>query len=111
MDGNASAGTVRVESRLEIGSDGCLPLALRGKNRLRASTAKGKRQGRINAGIYMANRDALARFPRGACSFERDIIPEFLDSGINIYPANGAFVDIGTPESYSVAAEILEIAS
>jgi len=65
--------------------------------------------GWINAGVYLINKDVLATYPRGACSFECDIIPRLLSSGIGAYPTQGAFIDIGTPESYAEAARVLQL--
>jgi len=67
--------------------------------------------GLINAGVYMLEKHALSRFPEGASSFEHEVIPEFLDLGINAYHADGVFIDIGTPESYARSAQILGLAT
>jgi NDP-sugar pyrophosphorylase family protein len=69
------------------------------------------RPGLINAGIYIIERSALARFPAGACSLEYDVMPRLCAAGLHAYRATGAFVDIGTPATYCAASAILGVAS
>ena len=57
--------------------------------------------GWINAGIYLANRALLQAIPpRTACSLEREVFPSWIKLGLRGVMSDGAFVDIGTPESY-----------
>ena len=65
------------------------------------------RAGWINAGIYLVDKTVLEALPRGVCSLEYDLMPRFLKAGVRAYPVEGAFVDIGTPETYASAARIL----
>jgi len=64
-------------------------------------TEKGFRgPGLISAGVYRFHTDDLSGFPDGPLSMERDIIPAFITEGrlrAGLY--EGAFLDIGTPES------------
>lgn len=61
------------------------------------------RPGLVNAGIYVAARESLARIPaRGLASIERDWLPGLVREG---WPVRGvvvadSFTDIGTPEDY-----------
>jgi NDP-sugar pyrophosphorylase family protein len=67
------------------------------------------RPGWINAGIYVMNKNALKPFPQGVASLEHDILPKLIGTGLNAFHTVGAFVDIGTPESYAAAADILGV--
>lgn len=59
--------------------------------------------GLINAGIYLLEPDIFMRIPpRQKLSLEREIFPPLLAKGFSLagYPAEGFFVDIGTPEGF-----------
>ena len=56
---------------------------------------------RINAGAYVLQREVVERIPAGrAVSFELEIFPELIGQGLYGYPAEGYWIDIGTPERY-----------
>jgi NDP-sugar pyrophosphorylase family protein len=60
-------------------------------------------RGLINAGIYLLEAEILAQIPSGnKLSLEREVFPPLLNEGFNLagYPAEGYFVDIGTPEGF-----------
>lgn len=61
--------------------------------------------GWINAGIYLIPRAAIEEIPPGrAVSLEKDLFPEWSRRGaLYGYRGGGAFLDIGTPESYRIA--------
>lgn len=60
--------------------------------------------GLINAGIYLLNRLLLGSIPSGrAVSIEREMFPLWVGSGIYGHQNKARFLDIGTPESYSIA--------
>jgi D-glycero-alpha-D-manno-heptose 1-phosphate guanylyltransferase len=63
-------------------------------------------RGFINAGCYLIARRVLEHWPRGPASFERDILPAQLSATYALATA-GKFIDIGVPESYSLAADYL----
>jgi D-glycero-alpha-D-manno-heptose 1-phosphate guanylyltransferase len=57
--------------------------------------------GWINAGIYCVPAEAILPFDSGASfSFELEIIPKLMQSGLYAIKAMGAFIDIGIPEDY-----------
>ncbi|WP_341895238.1 sugar phosphate nucleotidyltransferase [Ferrovibrio terrae] len=64
----------------------------------------------VNAGIYFVSRDFLASLPErnGTMSLEKDVLPGLCLTG-RLYglAGKGRLVDIGTPESYQSAGEIL----
>jgi NDP-sugar pyrophosphorylase family protein len=67
----------------------------------------------VNAGIYLVSRQMLYAIPAGAeVSVERNSFPEWLRQGKYIrgviYP--GQCIDIGTPERYQIAQDILAAA-
>jgi D-glycero-alpha-D-manno-heptose 1-phosphate guanylyltransferase len=62
--------------------------------------------GWINAGLYLVSQGYLADIPAdGPISLEKDIFPQWIDQGLYGYPAEGKFIDIGTPETYRQAAD------
>jgi NDP-sugar pyrophosphorylase family protein len=60
--------------------------------------------GRINAGVYVFDRDLLAAIPPDhPVSLEREVLPDLVAAGrVRGFPG-GRFIDIGTPESYAAA--------
>jgi mannose-1-phosphate guanylyltransferase len=64
----------------------------------------------INAGAYVLEREVLDGIVEGkATSFERDVFPALVGSGLYGYRAAGYWLDIGTPERYLEATrDILE---
>lgn len=65
--------------------------------------------GLINAGCYVLAKDALARFPlKQPFSIETDyLIPEVADATVEAFVTKGIFIDIGIPEDYARAQNIL----
>lgn len=63
--------------------------------------------GWINAGIYLIDRALVEQIPTGrAVSLEREIFPGWSrDQMLRALPGRGAFLDIGTPDSYRAAEE------
>jgi mannose-1-phosphate guanylyltransferase len=56
---------------------------------------------RINAGAYVLDREVLEMIPAGENrSFEHDVFPHMVGSGIYAYDAEGYWLDLGTPERY-----------
>jgi NDP-sugar pyrophosphorylase family protein len=63
------------------------------------SATKGR--GTINGGIYLLSADLLAGIePDSTVSLERDLLPGWVAAGLGGYVSRGAFLDIGTPESF-----------
>jgi D-glycero-alpha-D-manno-heptose 1-phosphate guanylyltransferase len=63
--------------------------------------------GAINAGIYLLDRALVEEIPEGrAVSIEREMFPNWLRERKMLgFACDGAFLDIGTPESYQAAEE------
>jgi len=58
--------------------------------------------GSINAGVYLMRRSLLEAAPAGvAVSLERDLLPDWIASGLGSVLCRGRFLDIGTPESFA----------
>jgi mannose-1-phosphate guanylyltransferase len=56
---------------------------------------------RINAGAYVLERSVVDLIPSGRpVSFEREIFPQLVGKGLFGWPADGYWIDIGTPERY-----------
>jgi mannose-1-phosphate guanylyltransferase len=64
----------------------------------------------ISAGAYVLDRDVLSLMPpSGPCSIEREVFPNLIAKGLFGFPADGYWLDIGTPERYLQATfDILE---
>jgi mannose-1-phosphate guanylyltransferase len=64
---------------------------------------------RINAGAYVLEREVVeALVPAGrAVSFEREVFPALVGNGLYGWPADGYWIDIGTPERYLEATHDL----
>ena len=63
--------------------------------------------GWINAGIYLLKPELIAEIPADRpVSIEREMFPQWLRTRRLLgFQSNGAFLDIGTPESYQAAEE------
>jgi len=80
------------------------------KSVLKRFAEKRPGQGVINAGVYLLKHELVARFPsQRPLSFETDVFPRLLSSGVKlrVVPVAGPFLDIGTPETLSQAAEFI----
>jgi NDP-sugar pyrophosphorylase family protein len=64
--------------------------------------------GWVNAGVYLLGHQVLQAIPAGEIvSLERDVFPLWAGRGLCGYRVQGAFLDIGTPETYAVADEFV----
>jgi D-glycero-alpha-D-manno-heptose 1-phosphate guanylyltransferase len=78
--------------------------------RIAAFQEKGARGGGlVSSGVYLLRRDLARRVPRTPpFSFERDILERALDRlSIHAFSWEAAFIDIGTPEDFARAQELL----
>lgn len=74
-----------------------------GNERVLKFEEKGAKQGQgwINAGIYIIRKELLEAIPQNkAVSIEKELFPQWLNLNFFACKAEGAFIDIGTPESY-----------
>lgn len=63
-----------------------------------------RKSGYINAGVYLLERSIFDTVnPDSPISFERELLPQFLQKEVYGFTTKGKFIDIGTPESYSAA--------
>lgn len=100
----ASATLVLVEvpdtsryGRVELDADGAI---CRFTEKQESSTP-----GWINAGIYLLDRARIETISPGrALSFERDVLPAWIGTGLRGHCTRARFIDIGTPQSYSAAS-------
>jgi D-glycero-alpha-D-manno-heptose 1-phosphate guanylyltransferase len=64
--------------------------------------------GFINAGIYFFQRTLLEQFTLPLpFSFEKEFFPQLIPLGVTAFFSSGIFIDIGTPNSYLKAQELL----
>lgn len=62
----------------------------------------------INAGIYLMRRDIFLHMPEeNRFSLEYDLFPKILDLGCYGFLSDGELIDIGTPERYERANQLL----
>lgn len=61
--------------------------------------------GWTNAGTYLIKRTLISEIPEGSSSLEKEIFPTWLERNFYGYKNEEAFIDIGTPSSYSKAEE------
>jgi mannose-1-phosphate guanylyltransferase len=62
----------------------------------------------VNAGAYVLERDVLDLMPNDRpVSFEREVFPALVGNGLYGFPAEGYWLDIGTPERYLEATRYL----
>jgi NDP-sugar pyrophosphorylase family protein len=62
--------------------------------------------GWVNAGIYLFKRCMLETIPVDkVISLEREVFPAWIGGGLYGYRSEGRFLDIGTPESYTMAEQ------
>ena len=81
------------------------------RNEIENFSEKGhhKDSGLINTGVYIMKTSVFQEIPdRIPCSLEYDFFPFMLDRSIYGYEAEGKFIDIGTPESYTRAKIFFE---
>ncbi len=79
-----------------------------GNRVLRFSEKSSEAPGFVNAGIYLLEEPAIASIPDGASSFEHDTLPALVAKGVQAFPSEGYFVDIGVPADYRRVAEAPE---
>ncbi len=68
-------------------------------------------EGWINAGVYFLRKRLLALFPdRTPLSMETEVFPSLLAAGsrLRVHRTDAEFLDIGTPESLSLAGKFIE---
>ena len=86
----------------DTSSYGLVPTAADGRVEAFLEKAEGEvPTNRINAGAYVLEREVVEEIPAGrAVSFEREIFPELVGSGLYGWAGEGYWIDIGTPERY-----------
>lgn len=69
----------------------------------------GKQPGLINAGIYLLERNVVKEIPEGKMiSLEKEIFPDLIGKHLYGVLCDGPFIDIGIPESFNKAEQILK---
>lgn len=103
--GIASIAVIRCKNEMRYGT-----VQTSAQNRVVGFAEKtaAKPNGLINAGVYVFNRNVLARIPSGTASLEREIFPALLGDGVFAFEHQGMFIDIGTPEDYARAQELCD---
>lgn len=63
-----------------------------------------------NAGIYLIKRRALDEIPEGTFFNATDLIEKLIGEGKRVirYPLNGTWIDIGTPQEYQKAIDLVK---
>ncbi|MEE9542950.1 MAG: nucleotidyltransferase family protein [Thermodesulfobacteriota bacterium] len=100
VDDNSRYGSV------EVSEDGAISAFKEKSAGNGKAGGHGGRGGLINAGVYLVKRSLIAEIKEGApYSLERELFPSLIskEDGLWGYRFDGAFIDIGTPESYAMA--------
>lgn len=101
----ATIVATHVEDRSRFGS-----LKIDDGNRVLGFEEKGAATGAgfINAGIYVLNKQVLDLIPAGQrYSLEQQVFPVLSGSRLYAFKANGLFIDIGLPEEWQRAQDLL----
>ena len=63
-----------------------------------------------NAGIYLIKRQALNEIPDGEFFYATDLIEKLISERRTVirYPLNGTWIDIGNPQEYQRANELVK---
>ena len=63
----------------------------------------------VNAGIYLIKRRALEEIPDGSYFNATDLVEKLISEGKRVirYPLNGTWIDIGNPQEYQKAQDIV----
>lgn len=63
-----------------------------------------------NAGIYLIKRRALAEIPADTMFHATDLVEKLISQGKKVirYPLNGTWIDIGTPQEYQKAQDLIK---
>lgn len=63
-----------------------------------------------NAGIYLVRRRALDEIPQGTFFHATDLMEKLIAQGKKVirYPLNGTWIDIGTPQEYQKAQDLIK---
>jgi len=68
---------------------------------------KNSGEGFINTGIYCLNKEALSWMPPQKFSIEKDFFPRHLSRRVFAFEFPGEFLDIGTPERFAQANQMM----
>jgi len=101
----ASLYLVKVEDCSRYGS-----VKINGNGKVQAFLEKSNRgrEGLISAGIYILERSIVEKIPEGKMfSLEKEVFPNLIGKKLYGVISEGPFIDIGTPESYIKAENIL----
>lgn len=88
----------------------CGTVVLNGMQRITSFREKaGSIESLVNAGIYLMQKDIFSYMPRqDHFSLEYDIFPEILNNRCYGFLIEGKLIDIGTPERYKTAMNLLK---
>lgn len=104
---NVTIGLVRVD---DCGRYGSVSVDEQGEIQAFIEKDSNRHPGMINGGIYLFERQAIEAIPGNKnLSLERDFFPGLVGRGLYGYLAEGFFLDIGTPDSLSLAEKIMAI--
>ncbi len=68
----------------------------------------GQESGFVSCGVYVCSRGIFKLIPGGQrCSLETEVFPALAGKGLHAFKTSGTFIDIGTPEQWRAAQDIL----
>lgn len=103
-----SAGTLVVSRKADTGRFGCIRFDQDGRILGFNEKAGTSEPGWVSAGVYLLSRRLLDLIAgEKTVSLEYDVFPIWVGKGLYAYRSGKAFWDIGTPESYAQAEEVI----
>ena len=102
---SGAAATLALTAVQDTASYGVVPTDEQGRvEAFLEKSAEPAPTNRINAGAYVLQRSVVEEIPAGrAVSFEHEVFPGLVGKGLYGWPAEGYWVDIGSPERYMEA--------
>lgn len=103
-DAEMSVAAVPYNVSIELGI-----LDLDGRN-VKGLLEKPKFNYYANAGIYLIKKRALAEIPDGVFFHATHLVEKLIAQGKKVirYPLNGTWIDIGTPQEYQKAKDLVK---
>ncbi len=102
----ASISLVHVE---DVSRYGSVRVDKDGKIEAFLEKSQQRQPGLINAGIYLLERNGVKEIPEGKMiSLEKEVFPNLIGKGLYGVLCEGPFIDIGTPESFHAAENVLK---
>jgi NDP-sugar pyrophosphorylase family protein len=99
-----ASATILLKKMPDTRRFGCVNIEEDGRITAFAEKKEREEPGWINVGIYLIRKSLLETIsPDRMVSLEQDIFPSWIGQGLYGFRSQGRFIDIGTPESFTLA--------